>query len=101
MRRGKFVGFSSSLIFSFILSTAAVLAAETQLLNVSYDPTRELYQNFNSVFARYWKGKTGQDVTVRQSHGGSSSQARAALAGLAAAVGTLALSRRRHVLRGN
>ena len=92
MRRGKFVGFSSSLIFSFILSTAAVLAAETQLLNVSYDPTRELYQDFNSVFARYWKGKTGQDVTVRQSHGGSSSQARAVLEGLEADVVTLALA---------
>jgi sulfate transport system substrate-binding protein len=92
MRRGKFVGFSSSLIFSFILSTAAVFAAETQLLNVSYDPTRELYQDFNSVFARYWKGKTGQDVTVRQSHGGSSSQARAVFEGLEADVVTLALA---------
>jgi sulfate/thiosulfate transport system substrate-binding protein len=92
MRRGKFVGFSSLLFFSCIVSTAAVFAAETQLLNVSYDPTRELYQDFNSVFARYWKGKTGQDVTVRQSHGGSSSQARAVLEGLEADVVTLALA---------
>ncbi len=45
------------------------------LLNVSYDPTRELYQDFNKQFAAYWKGKTGQDVKVRQSHGGSGKQA--------------------------
>jgi sulfate transport system substrate-binding protein len=74
------------------MSTSAVSAAQTQLLNVSYDPTRELYQEFNSVFARYWKAKTGQDVTVRQSHGGSTSQARAVLEGLEGDVVTLALA---------
>src|SRR5258706_5786316 len=66
--------------------------AGTALLNASYDPTRELYQDFNSVFARYWKAKTGQDITVRQSHGGSSSQARAVIDGLEADVVTLALA---------
>jgi sulfate/thiosulfate transport system substrate-binding protein len=62
------------------------------LLNVSYDPTRELYQDFNQQFARYWKEKTGQDVTVRQSHGGSGKQARAVIDGLGADVVTLALA---------
>ena len=61
------------------------------LLNVSYDPTRELYQDFNAVFAKYWKGKTGQDVKVNQSHGGGGKQARAVLDGLEADVVTLAL----------
>src|SRR5471032_1466246 len=62
------------------------------LLNVSYDPTRELYQSFNTEFARYWKGKTGQDVTVKQSHGGSGKQARSVIDGLEADVVTLALA---------
>src|SRR3569833_3350898 len=68
------------------LSTFAVIAAlalgplpasaATTLLNVSYDPTRELYQDYNAAFAKYWKAKGGQDVQVRQSHGGSGKQAR-------------------------
>jgi len=62
------------------------------LLNVSYDPTRELYEDFNQQFARYWKEKAGQDVTVRQSHGGSGKQARAVIDGLGADVVTLALA---------
>ena len=62
------------------------------LLNVSYDPTRELYQDYNAAFAKYWKAKTGQDVTVQQSHGGSSKQARAVIDGLEADVVTLALA---------
>lgn len=61
------------------------------LLNVSYDPTRELYVEFNQAFARYWKGRTGQDVSIRQSHGGSGKQARSVLDGLDADVVTLAL----------
>lgn len=61
------------------------------LLNVSYDPTRELYQDFNTAFAKYWKGKAGQDVKVNQSHGGGGKQARAVLDGLEADVVTLAL----------
>jgi sulfate transport system substrate-binding protein len=62
------------------------------LLNVSYDPTRELYEDFNRQFATYWKGKTGQDVTIRQSHGGSGKQARSVIDGLEADVVTLALA---------
>ncbi len=62
------------------------------LLNVSYDPTRELYQEYDAAFAKYWKAKSGQDVTVEQSHGGSGSQARAVIDGLPADVVTLALA---------
>jgi len=62
------------------------------LLNVSYDPTRELYEDFNRQFAAYWKGKTGQDVKVRQSHGGSGKQARSVIDGLEADIVTLALA---------
>jgi sulfate/thiosulfate transport system substrate-binding protein len=62
------------------------------LLNVSYDPTRELYEDFNDQFATFWKGKTGQDVTIRQSHGGSGKQARSVIDGLEADVVTLALA---------
>ena len=65
---------------------------EVTLLNVSYDPTRELYQDFNQAFAKYWKAKTGQTVNVEQSHGGSSKQARAVIDGLQADVVTLALA---------
>jgi len=62
------------------------------LLNVSYDPTRELYVEFNQAFARYWKGKTGQDVVIKQSHGGSGKQARSVIDGLEADVVTLGLA---------
>ncbi len=62
------------------------------LLNVSYDPTREFYQEINDAFTKYWKGKTGQTVTIRQSHGGSGAQARAVIDGLEADVVTLALA---------
>jgi sulfate/thiosulfate transport system substrate-binding protein len=62
------------------------------LLNVSYDPTRELYVEFNQAFARYWKGKTGLDVVVKQSHGGSGKQARSVIDGLEADVVTLGLA---------
>jgi len=62
------------------------------LLNVSYDPTRELYADFNKAFAAYWKGKTGQEVTIKQSHGGSGKQARSIIDGLEADVATLALA---------
>ena len=67
-------------------------AARVTLLNVSYDPTRELYQDFNGAFARYWLAKTGQRVRVDQSHGGSGKQARSVIDGLAADVVTLALA---------
>src|ERR1700689_592814 len=62
------------------------------LLNVSYDPTRELYQDYNGAFAKYWKAKTGQDVTIQQSHGGSGAQARSVIDGLQADPVTLALA---------
>jgi sulfate/thiosulfate transport system substrate-binding protein len=67
-------------------------AAEVTLLNVSYDPTRELYQDYNAAFAKYWKVKTGDNVTIKQSHGGSGKQARAIIDGLEADVATLALA---------
>ncbi len=75
------------------VSPSAVLAAEpAQLLNVSYDPTRELYRDINTSFAREWQARTGQSVTVRQSHGGSGKQARSVIDGLQADVVTLALA---------
>jgi len=83
------------LIFVTALSLSAttnIQAKEINLLNVSYDPTRELYKEYNPVFAKYWKAKTGDDVTVNQSHGGGGKQARAVLEGLEADVVTLALA---------
>lgn len=74
----------------FALAGTAALA-ETTLLNVSYDPTRELYQDVNAAFAKAWKAKTGETVTINQSHGGSGKQARAVIDGLEADVATLAL----------
>jgi sulfate transport system substrate-binding protein len=70
----------------------AAYAADLTLLNVSYDPTRELYQDVNAAFARQWKAKTGDNVTIRQSHGGSGKQARSVIDGLPADVVTLALA---------
>ena len=67
-------------------------AAEVTIRNVSYDPTREFYVDYNAAFAKYWKAKTGQDVVVNQSHGGSGGQARAVIDGLQADVVTLALA---------
>ena len=71
---------------------ASAASADVTLLNVSYDPTRELYQDFNQAFARYWKAKAGETVVIRQSHGGSGKQARAVIDGLEADVVTLALA---------
>jgi sulfate/thiosulfate-binding protein len=73
-------------------ATVAGSKGAVEILNVSYDPTRELYQAFNAAFAKDWKEKNGQDVSVKQSHGGSGSQARAVIDGLAADVVTLALA---------
>jgi sulfate/thiosulfate transport system substrate-binding protein len=81
-----------SLVAALVAAASWNLAAQTTLLNASYDPTRELYQDFNTAFAKYWKAKSGQDVTVRQSHGGSGGQARAVIDGLDADVVTLALA---------
>ncbi|MBI4978062.1 MAG: sulfate ABC transporter substrate-binding protein [Spirochaetes bacterium] len=79
-------------ILTFALSTGIGVFAQTTLLNVSYDPTRELYQAYNAAFVKYWKAKTGQTVTIRQSHGGSGKQARTVIDGLEADVVTLALA---------
>src|ERR1700754_3361152 len=70
----------------------SVHAADISLLNVSYDPTRELYQDYNKAFAKYWKEKTGDNVTIKNSHGGSGAQARTVIDGLDADVVTLALA---------
>ncbi|MFZ4682937.1 MAG: sulfate ABC transporter substrate-binding protein [Terrimicrobiaceae bacterium] len=76
----------------FVLSAGAVFAKDITLLNVSYDPTRELYADYNQAFAKYWKDKTGDTVKVDQSHGGSGKQARSIIDGLDADVATLALA---------
>src|SRR5882672_4933831 len=89
MKKGVFVLFGLLLT---LLVPAWGQSGTANLLNVSYDPTRELYQDFNQAFAKYWKAKTGQTVTVEQSHGGSSKQARAVIDGLQADVVTLALA---------
>ena len=74
------------------LTALGASVAAQSLLNVSYDPTRELYQDFNAAFVKYWQAKTGQKVTIKQSHGGSGGQARAVIDGLGADVVTLALA---------
>jgi sulfate/thiosulfate-binding protein len=80
-------------LLTVALTLSASLHAKTvTLLNVSYDPTRELYTEYNAAFAKYWKAKTGDDVTVKQSHGGSGKQARSVIDGLPADVVTLALA---------
>lgn len=86
-------------LFRWLLAAGAALALgwpalakEITLLNVSYDPTRELYQDFNAAFAKYWKEKTGDTVKIEMSHGGSGKQARAVIEGLPADVVTLALA---------
>ena len=75
-----------------VAALAATASAQLSLLNVSYDPTRELYQDFNAAFVKYWKAKTGRDVSIRQSHGGSGAQARSVIDGLDADIVTLALA---------
>src|ERR1700722_17379970 len=88
------VSISFRFIFSafFLLIQSIALSETISLLNVSYDPTRELYQSFNESFQRAYKAKTGKDVVVQQSHGGSGKQARSVIDGLAAGVVTLALA---------
>ncbi len=83
------------LVYSLVLTSVAVSSlsqAATDFLNVSYDPTREFYQEYNQNFAQFWKQRTGQTVNFKQSHGGSGKQARAVVSGLEADVVTLALS---------
>ncbi len=81
----------AALASALSLSAVPSWAQTVSLLNVSYDPTRELYVEVNQAFAKHWKAKTGQDVTIKQSHGGSGKQARAVIDGLEADVATLAL----------
>jgi sulfate transport system substrate-binding protein len=83
---------SMMLFVAFTIDRSPAHAAETVLLNVSYDPTRELYQEFNAAFAKFWQAKTGETVKINQSHGGSGKQARAVIDGLEADVVTLALA---------
>lgn len=100
IRKRRWSIVSLLIVFSLVLSAcgsasasdAAASKKTVKLLNVSYDPTRELYKSYNQLFASYWKKKTGQHVTVQQSHGGSGAQARAVIDGLNADVVTLALS---------
>jgi len=93
MRRFVIAGLAASLVLGPIASSAALAApAPATLLNVSYDPTRELYRAIDDAFAKQWKAKTGQDVTIRQSHGGSGAQARSVIEGAPADVVTLALA---------
>ena len=83
---------SFALILIAAVTFSASAGAQTSLLNVSYDPTRELYKAFNSAFQKHWEAKTRQKVTIQQSHGGSGAQARAVRDGLGADVVTLALA---------
>jgi len=87
-------GVNAALDVAVVLAISVAWAAgkEISLLNVSYDPTRELYQDFNRAFSKHWQQRTGDIVTIKQSHGGSGKQARAVLEGLRADVVTLALA---------
>jgi len=89
MNSSKFI---RAAVLGVALTALGTSAAAQTLLNVSYDPTRELYQDFNAAFIKYWKAKSGQTVTIKQSHGGSGGQARAVIDGLEADVVTLALA---------
>jgi sulfate transport system substrate-binding protein len=92
MKRKFALGPVVALAVAGIVSATSAIAADTTLLNVSYDPTRELYQDVNQAFGKYWKAKTGDTLKVNQSHGGSGGQARAVIDGLEADVVTLALA---------
>jgi sulfate transport system substrate-binding protein len=92
MTRHKFLR-SAFFALGFAVLAGSVSAADSvQILNVSYDPTREFYQEFNAAFAKHWKAQAKQDVTIKQSHGGSGKQARGVIDGLQADVVTLALA---------
>src|SRR5215210_1559456 len=82
----------ATLALAAVISATPPAFADATLLNVSYDPTRELYKAINEAFAADWKAKTGETVTINQSHGGSGKQARAVIDGLDADVVTLALA---------
>ena len=90
----KFPVSLSGLVFAALLGSlvSSTARAEVTLLNVSYDPTREFYDAYNLEFTQFWKKQTGEDVAIRQSHGGSGKQARTVIDGLRADVVTLALA---------
>ncbi|NUQ45323.1 MAG: sulfate ABC transporter substrate-binding protein [Phycisphaerae bacterium] len=92
MDRRKFVLCGVMWVAAFLLAGRAAAGDDVTLLNVSYDPTREFYVDFNKAFAEHWKARTGRNVTIRQSHGGAGRQARAVIDGLEADVVTLALA---------
>ncbi|APG94481.1 sulfate-binding protein Sbp (plasmid) [Sinorhizobium americanum] len=93
MRSNRLAGIMklALVVGSLQLGSAGIAAADTTILNVSYDPTRELYKDFNAAFAEKWKADTGETVTIQTSHGGSGKQARSVIDGLEADVVTLAL----------
>lgn len=92
MMQARSVGTLALLVASMAVAPGTSQAQVKTILNVSYDPTRELYQEFNAGFAKHWKDKTGQSVEIKQSHGGAGKQARAVIDGLEADVVTLALA---------
>src|SRR4051812_5443136 len=81
-----------NILLVVLVTAGCSQAKEIKLLNVSYDPTRELYNEYNAAFANYWKGKTGDTVTIDQSHSGSGKSAQSVINGLEADVVTLALA---------
>ncbi|MGA2349671.1 MAG: sulfate ABC transporter substrate-binding protein [Terracidiphilus sp.] len=91
--RSLFRNINAFIVLAVLMNiSASFLGAQARLLNVSYDPTREFYEEYNQLFERHWKATTGQDVVINQSHGGSGKQARAVIDGLEADVVTLALA---------
>ena len=100
-QRRNFIKLSLALTLAGAAFTAVAQPAPVTLLNVSYDPTRELYVEVNAAFTKHWKAKTGQDVTIKQSHGGSGRQARSIIDGLDADVATLALAGDTDALHAN
>jgi sulfate transport system substrate-binding protein len=91
-KTSRFPRLVAAALAAFAGLASGMALADTTLLNVSYDPTRELYQQYNAAFANHWQAATGEKVTIRQSHGGSGKQARTVIDGLDADVVTLALA---------
>jgi sulfate transport system substrate-binding protein len=100
-QRRDFIKLSLALTLAGAAFATVAQPAPVTLLNVSYDPTRELYVEYNAAFIKHWKAKTGQDVTIKQSHGGSGRQARSIIDGLDADVATLALAGDTDALHAN
>ncbi|EKU28901.1 sulfate transporter subunit, partial [Alcaligenes sp. HPC1271] len=88
----KWNGVRAGALLALVLAAATAVAAEVSILNVSYDPTRELYAEFNKAFQAHYKEQTGDSVVIRSSHGGSSKQARTVIDGVPADVVTLGIS---------